>query len=60
MKSYYYGVVESQPKRDSKTKSKKKNDDSLLDWAIKEKDYALADKLLKKDVILFVNVSFTD
>ena len=49
MKSYYYGVVESQPKKDSKTK--KRNDDSLLDWAIKEKDYALADKLLKKDTV---------
>ena len=51
MKSYYYGVVESQPKKDSKTKTKKRNDDSLLDWAIKEKDYALADKLLKKDTV---------
>jgi len=51
MKSYYYGVVESQPKKDSKTQTKKRNDDSLLDWALQEKDYALADKLLKKDTV---------
>ena len=53
MKSYYYGVVESISKKDSKnkTKSKKKNGVSLLDWALEEKDYAFADQLLKKDTV---------
>ena len=49
MKSYYYGVVESISKKDSK--NKKRSDDSLLDWALAEKDYAFADQLLKKDTV---------
>jgi hypothetical protein len=51
MKSYYYGVVESISKKDSKNKTKKRSDDSLLDWALAEKDYAFADQLLKKDTV---------
>ena len=47
MKSYYYGVVELQPKKDSKTKSQKRNDEDLLDYALNEGDFKFAQELMQ-------------
>jgi len=46
MKSYYYGVVETPPDKNKK-KKESKEEKSLLDWALEEKDYQLADELMK-------------
>mgnify|MGYP003149964688 FL=1 len=45
MKSYIYGKVEVLP--ENKKKKKKKEEKSLLDYAIEQKDYQLADELMK-------------
>jgi len=49
MKSYKYGKVEVLP--ENKKKKEEKEEKSLLDLALEEKDYALADKLLKKNTV---------
>ena len=49
MKSYKYGKPEAMPK--TKKQKENKEEKSLLDMALEEKDYALADKLLKKNKI---------
>lgn len=49
-KSYKYGKVELPPRKEQK-KKEEKEEKSLLDLALEEKDYALADKLLKKNTV---------
>ena len=49
MKSYKYGKPEAMPK--TKKQKENKEEKSLLDMALEEKDYALADKLLKKNTV---------
>tara|TARA_B100001059_G_scaffold232781_1_gene271351 strand:+ start:306 stop:587 length:282 start_codon:yes stop_codon:yes gene_type:complete len=49
MKSYKYGKPEAMPK--TKKQKESKEEKSLLDWALEEKDYQLADELMKDDKI---------